>query len=223
MEAPWLDWETAAQEILDSTNTSVPVDAFALAKACEFEVRAHAGRGEKHERRDGDIIYIDPRARRQRQHMEVSHELGHWGLDRHELPQSEYGAKYLGGALLLPRREMDRDLARTAWALLKLRDIHVNASLTAIAVRTTQLRDAVATILDPCGKKKPWRITSPWINDRHLRRISAWERELAQRAYEAGEEVRGDELCYALPLLDGPPHEHRVLVLCELEQLSLRL
>lgn len=102
-----------------------------------------------------------------------------------------------------------------------MRELHPHVSATAIAVRITQLRDAVATIIDPLGKARPWRVWSPWLHDRRLARLSAWERDLAMRAVEAGEELRGDELCYALPLMDG--EWSRVIVVCEAEQLSLRL
>ncbi len=219
VEAPWIEWEAAAEELLDATCTSSPVDAFALAPACGFEVRHRVGRAE----RKGNVIYVNVRSRPVRQQMNISHELGHFAHERAGLVDSEPGAKYIGGALLLPRRDFNRDLTRTAWSLPKLRELHRNVSATAIAVRTTQLRDAVATVIDPRGHKKPWRVWSPWIADRRLRRLSAFERELAERAYEERAEVRGDELCYAFPLVDGPPSEHRVVVVCEIEQLSLRI
>jgi hypothetical protein len=219
-EAPWVEWEGAADEVITATCTSSPVDSFALAAACGFVVRAHAGSDA--ELRDGEILF-NPEMRSQRQHMRIAHELGHFALARHRIADTEHGARWTGGAMLLPRRDFDRDLTRTAWSMSKLRELHINASATAIAVRTTQLRDAVAAIIDPRGRKKPWRVSSPWIAEPRVARISAWERELAQRAFDAGDEVRGDELCYAFPLLEGEPDEHRVIVVCELEQLSLRL
>ena len=221
MESPWDEWESAAAEILSATATSAPVDAFALAKACGYEVKPFAGRGAE---RRGDKIFVNMKMRPQRQHMSITHELGHHALERHEIEDSEWGAKWAGGALLLPRREFGRHLTRTAWSLPKLQAIHVNASATAIAVRITQLRTAAATILDPCGHRKSWRVISPWVEDRAVRKLSAWEQDLAAQAYDRREEVRGDELCYAIPLLDSEtPDEHRVLVVCEVEQLTRRL
>lgn len=219
MEAPWQEWEEAAAEVIASTNTSTPVDAFRLATACQHEVRFRVGANE----RRGNVIYINPRMRPQRQHGRIAHELGHFVLERHEIVDSEPGAKWAGGALLLPRLAYSRDLTRTAWSITRLRELHVNASATACAVRITQLRDAVASVIDPTGRRAPWRTVSPWIQERRLRRVSAWERKLAARAYETREEVQGDQLCWATPLLDGPRDEHRVLVVCELEQLSFRL
>lgn len=222
MEDPlWMEWEGAAQEILDGTCTSAPVDAFKLAAACEIEIQP-AAVAEAELR--GDVILLNTKMRPQRQHMRITHELGHVALERHGIEDSEPGAKWAGGALLLPRRDFGRDLTHTAWSVPKLRALHVNASATAIAVRITQLRDAVVTILDPLGRRKQWRIMSPWIQDRRARRLSAWESELAAQAYDTRDEVRGDDLCYAVPLIDsGDPREHRVIVVCELEQLSLRL
>ena len=124
---------------------------------------------------------------------------------------------------MLPSRETTRQLTETAWSMRRLREINVNVSATAIAVRITQLRDAVCTIIDPRGRRRPWRVWSSWITDPRVSRgVSRWERELAERAYAAGDEVRGDELCYAVPVLDDDEH-HRVIVVCQREQLSLRL
>jgi hypothetical protein len=124
---------------------------------------------------------------------------------------------------LLPRIAFDRDLRRTRWELAALRTLHPNVSATAIAIRITQLRDAVVTVFDPRGRLRPWRAASPWLVGPHLQRVSRWERDLAAEAYEKNAEVRGDELCYAVPLVEGDRVNHRVLIVCELEQLSLRL
>ncbi len=156
-----------------------------------------------------------------RQHMRIAHELGHFALERHGLDDTEDGARYVGGALLLPRRAMHRDLVETAWSITKLQKRHEHASATAIAIRITQLRDAVATVFDLAGHRKPWRRASSWITDARIGRVSKFERDLAHRALEAGCEVRGDELCYAVPVVEG--NYSQVIVVCELEQLSLRL
>lgn len=212
------DWEGAAAELLDATCTSAPVDAYALAAACGFEVRHWSGAGAM---REGSTIKVNSRSRVQRRHGLVAHELGHFALERSGIEDSERGAKYVGGALMLPARETRRDLADTAWTIAKMRERHVNVSATAIAVRITQLRDAVATIIDPSDRVRPWRVWSPWLADPRLARLSKWERDLARQADESGEEVRGDELCYAVSLVDGTMR--RVIVVCEAEQLALRL
>lgn len=216
------EWEGLAVELGEETGCDdPPVDAFELADCAEFEVRA-AQSGLSRLDLEERVIRVDLDQRPERVHMSIAHELGHWLLKRAGSPDSEWGAKYIGGALMMPRTPFGRHLTRTAWSIPRLRALHTNTSATAMAVRITQLRDAVATIVDPRGHKKPWRILSPWIADRALRHVSRWERELARQAYEAGDEVRGDELCYAVPLTDHP-REHRVLVVCELEQLALRL
>lgn len=218
-----LDWEGAAADLACAVGyDDPPVDAFQLADACELIVEPAAVRTAEldHSRR---LIKLNVRMRRERQHMSVAHELGHFALVRSDLVNDCDGARYVAGALMLPRGHFDRDLSRTAWSLSELKKRHHNASATAIAVRITQLRDAVVTVLAPNGGPRPWRIASPWVSDRRLRRVSSWEHELAAEAYATRTEVRGDELCYAVPLLDGPVDEHRVVVVCELEQLSLRL
>lgn len=218
-----IEWEGVAAELCGEIGCEPPVDAFELADACELEVQpaAIATAQIDHERR---LIKLNTSMRRERQHMSIAHEIGHFALKRANALNDCPGARYIGGALMLPWSHFDRDLQRTAWALEALRLRHPNASTTAIAVRITQLRDAVVTILDPRGRRKHWRAASPWINEARFRRVTAWERELARLAYEERAEVRGDELCYAVPLIEGDdPGEHRVLVVCEIEQLSLRL
>jgi hypothetical protein len=218
-----MEWEGIAAELGAETGCDdPPVDAFELADQCELEIEpANVPTAElDHDRR---VIKLNVHMRRERQHMSVAHEVGHFGLIRAKVRNDCPGAAYVGGALMLPRPHLDRDLRRT-WSIEALRAKHVNASSTAIAVRITQLRDAVATILDPRGRRKHWRTMSPWLHDKRLRRVTAWERELARIAYDERREVAGDELCYAVPLVEGDdPREHRVLVVCELEQLSLRL
>lgn len=215
----WELWEGVARNALEEARATPPVSAFWLARAHGFEVRPWASAGARLDEREG-VIYVTPRARPQRRHGLVAHELGHHLLRlEHRLEDSEDGARYLTGALLLPREPFGRDLTRTAWSLHRLRAIHVNASAQAIVARIVQVRDAVATVID--RGRVTMRVASPWLEDPRLRRVSRWERELATRALEQREEVRGDELCYAVPLVDGA--HQRVVVVCELEQLSLRL
>jgi Zn-dependent peptidase ImmA (M78 family) len=194
------------------------VNAIALAQRLGFDVEPWVGRGAELDEHAG-VIRANTRARHVRLHGLIAHELGHHLL-RIERADSEDGARYVAGALMLPRESFDRDLTRTAWSMPRLRALHVNASAQMIATRIVQLRDAVATIID--GKRITTRVHSPWIApDDRLKRFTKWERELAARALEQGAEVRGDELCYAVPLVDGM--HQRVIVVCELEQLSLRL
>lgn len=87
-----------------------------------------------------------------------------------------------------------------------------------VARRITQLRDSVVTIID--GKKQR-RIVSPWIEDQHFARLTDWERLAVEEALAAEETVHLDDLCYAAPVIDE--RWRRVIVVCELGQLSLRL
>lgn len=216
------EWEGGAEEVLDSTCTSAPVSALSLAAATLHRLEPDPGVDEAERR--GDVIVFNPSLRETRKHMRIAHELGHYTCERHGLEDTEDAARYIGGALLLPRRSMTRDLVETAWSIRRLREKHIYASATAIAIRITQLRDAVVTVfhMGMGSRRKPWRRLSPWIvADRHLERPTRFERELAQRALDASVETWGDELCYALPIVEGSYKQ--VIVVCELEQLSLRL
>lgn len=215
----WQSWEGTARAALERANATAPVNAFALAAALDLRVEPWEGRGAELDDAAG-VIRVSTRARSTRRHGLVAHELGHHLL-RLERADDEDGARYIAGALMLPRETFGRDLTRTSWSLSKLRELHANASAQMIAIRIVQCRDAVATILDAGGRRITARVVSPWLADPRLARLSKWERELAGRALEEGAEVRGAELCYAVPVVDGA--HRRVVVVCELEQLSLRL
>jgi hypothetical protein len=151
-------------------------------------------------------------------HGTVAHECGHKLLQYAGEEDCEDGASYLAGALMLPRRGFDRDVSRMAWSLPELRAKHLNASAEMIAHRICQTRDAVATVFDQGKQTK--RLASAWIGERFGRRASRWERDLANRCYETGEPVRGDDLVYAWPVFTGV--HRRVVLIAEAEQLSLR-
>lgn len=210
-------WEGIAAAAHAETCTTPPVSAFALASAYDLRIESWSGAGAELDA-DASVIRVSARARSQRRHGLVAHELGHLLL-RRDRCDSEDGARYMSGALMLPREPFDRDLTRTAWSLARLRAIHENASAQMVAIRIAQLRDAVVTIID--RGRVSMRIVSPWLTEPRLARLSKWERSLATRALEEGVEVRGDELCYAVPILEAG--HSRVVVVCELEQLSLKL
>lgn len=209
------EWEGVARAIHEGTGLDEPpVSAFELAAMCGLSLRPAAGGGASLQK---DVIVFNVAARPERQHGLVAHELGHWGLVAHGLEDSEAGASYVAGALLLPRGALDRDLRRT-WDLNVLRAKHLNVSAQMLATRIVQLRDAVAAVID--NGKLTTRLWSPWLTDPRIRRLSRWERDLVDEVLATGETVRGDELCYAVPVFDG---EHRrVVLVCEASQLALR-
>ncbi len=142
---------------------------------------------------------------------------------RQEKRDSERGAQYVAGAVLVPGRELSPSL-KLDWSIGRLQSIHKNASAEVIAHRIVQMRerDAVAAIFDNGRLKK--RIASPWLPDpmaKRLKKLDALEQRLIDRALETGAEVC-DGLACAYPILDEPGHR-RVVVVVELEQLSLRL
>ncbi|MFW6087506.1 MAG: ImmA/IrrE family metallo-endopeptidase [Myxococcota bacterium] len=208
--------EGIAAEILEETGCDEPpVDAFELAELCGCEVRP--GRRGGGGGRRGDVILVDVTARTVRQHGVVAHELGHWALERAGEDDSEDGARYLGGAFMLPRRPFERDLDATSWDLQALRARHLNASAEMIARRIVALRDGVASIWDQ-GKLRR-RVSSPWLPE-PFRRPTRLERELVAEVLEGGETVRADSMIWAVPVFDRG--WRRVIVVAEAEQLSLR-
>lgn len=218
--APVLDdlqaaWEGVAADVLGETGCDdPPVDAFELADCLGLEVR----RSPDHDGHlVGDVVYVPMAARRVRRHGVCAHEMAHWCLDRAAEDNTEDAARYLSGALMLPRRPFDRDLCETAWDLRLLQQRHINASAEMIARRVVTMRDAVATVIDN-GRVKA-RDASPWLHER-FRRLSRWERELADEVLESGETVRGDELVWAFPVFHGC--WRRVVLVAEAEQLALR-
>lgn len=220
------EWEGVAIDAGDETGCNdPPVSAFELAACYDFELVPWWQPGAQLDEDRGRIRF-NPRRPLEQQHRDVAHELGHYLQRRAGLPDLEDGARYIGGATLMPKRVMDRDIKRLAWSVVKLRERHVHVSELALAVRITQLRDAVVSCIDPRGRKRAWRRASPGVVDPRAtsRTPSKFERELARAAWEAGAEVRANSLCYAVPVIDvDGAGEERVVVVCELEQLSLRL
>lgn len=213
-------WEGIAADVLSSTGCDeAPVSALELAEQCGLGVvrtpQVRRGNLVLEESR----IEINPRLEGPRLHGTVAHEVGHWALDRARVPNEEDGARYLAGAFLLPRAIFLRDLQRTEWSLVRLRELHPNASAEMIARRLVQLRDAVASIWD--HGKCTARVASPWLTvERVGRRTSALERALADRALETGEVQRPADLVWAVPVFAGG--HRRVIVIAEAEQLALR-
>lgn len=179
------DLEGIARSALEETCTEAPVDAFALAHALDVEVREFPGR-EAFIDLTRPCIYLPSRpAREVRRHGSVAHELGHLLLREHGLDhQDEGAARYLSGALLVPREALDRDLRR-GWSVRDLRARHPNASHEMLVRRVTQLRPAVATVID--GGRVTARVASPWLDTRKVAPVRVWELDLVGRALSEGE------------------------------------
>lgn len=132
-----------------------PVDAFELAACCQLEVRLS---DVKDALLYGDTIYLSRRASIHQVHKLVAHEIGHWAQRRDGAEDTEEGADYLAGALLVPRAPLLRAL-RGGWDLNALRAQHRNAPASLIAQRVAQLREATAAIYD--GRKLHRRVGPP--------------------------------------------------------------
>lgn len=191
--------EGIAREALESTCASAPVDAFGLADALGLTVRAWPGHGALLDY-DGASVFLTTRPTRPtRQHGLVAHELGHFLLREHREQDDELAARYLAGALIVPREELDRDLRRLGLSIVALRAKHVNASHEMIARRITQLRSAIVTIID--DGRVTARAASPWLPVPRPQ-VPPWELDLAARAIESREEVRHGETV-ATPAIAG--------------------
>jgi hypothetical protein len=200
--------------LLELGDPTPPINAFELARACGLRV---VSADIRHAQLMGNVIRVNTRAMRVRQHGMVAHELGHWALARAAEPQSEEAADMIGAALLLPRREFDADLRTTGWDLRLLQAKHVNCSAELIARRIVSLRDACVAIWDN-GKLKA-RVASPWL-PAGFARISGFERELAADVLASGSTTEQGNLLWGFAVFSGA--WKRVITVCEAEQLALR-
>ena len=188
--------EGVAREALDATATTAPVDAYALAAAVGLQVRPWAGPGAMLDR-DASTVWLSSRPLRLvRQHGLVAHEVGHWLAGLHGLPDEEEVARYLAGALLVPRETLDRQL-RAGWSIVRLRELHPHASAEMLARRVTQLRPAVATVLD--GPRLHVRVASPWLDVGRVAAVTDLEADLVAQARLEGREVSADGPTVATP------------------------
>lgn len=138
--------EGIARDVHDQTGLDAPIDAFEIAAAmeliCKPWMRADGARV-------GDVVHFPSKARDSRQHGTVAHELGHWLLDFHgHDARNERAARYLAGALMLPRQRFVRDCETTDYDLDELQRIHMHASAEMIVVRMTQVSPATAWVWD---------------------------------------------------------------------------
>ena len=133
----------------------------------------------------------------------------------------ERGATYVGGCLRLPRQEFIRDIRRTEWSIEQLRKLHPDASALAIAVRITQLREAVATVIDPVGRVAPWRVGTLCAGSTILELVTSAEDELAAQAWRTRLECRSSlGLIVATPLPDPDRRHDRVIVVASLDDVT---
>lgn len=140
------DLEGIARDVLEETGCDdPPVDAFELAELMGFEVHWSPRAGA---RTIGRRIYVHSRSSVRRQHGLIAHELGHAAAERGGLDgRDEPAACFLGGALLVPRAALRRDL-REGLDLERLYARHQHASLEMIARRVTQVTHAGGRIWD---------------------------------------------------------------------------
>ena len=195
------DLEGIALDIHVAAGERLPVDAFVLATQCGLELRPWR---KPHGllSLDSEAIYYPSTARPARQHGVVAHELGHWAMHRAgEDHTQEWAARYLAGALLLPRMPFLRDVRATDWDLHQLQRLHPNASAEMIVVRMTQVSDACAWVWDDGAVRRRYGAT----DDESVEAIV--DRVLASEAPERVDDMR------AWPMLE---RGHRRVVVVRL-------
>lgn len=174
-----------------------PVDALDLAHelgiAVEWMPGANAYRFMRR-------AFIPAGARISRIHGLLTHEIAHILLEQHGLVNDERSANYLGAALLVSRRVLDRQL-RDGWDLHALMAYHLNASAELLARRITDIRRASLAIYDAGRFRYRVGCATPL----------AIERQLVDEALATERPVRVDDLTGAWPMIDG--RWRRVLVL----------
>jgi hypothetical protein len=194
-----MELEGVAQETLEKHGFETPpVDGFELAHELKIGIEWVDGSDAWRFRRR---IYIPRETYRQRLHANITHEIAHVRLDDYRIRQSEPAACYLGAALLVPRKALDRDLRR-GWDLHALMGRHVNASAELLARRIVDVRHASLAVYEH-GRCRS-RVG-------HHGMGAELERELADEALATERPIRVDGLTGAWPVIGGG--YRRVLVL----------
>ncbi len=189
--------EGIARDVHEQTGVVAPVDALELAQLCGFELRPW---GRAHGALVGETIRYPIKARETRQHGIVAHELAHWRLRSvGEDDADEDAARYLGGALLVPREALLADVRSLDLDLFALQSRHPNASAELVAARLTQVMPATASV---------------WDHGKHARSYGGADHEAARTLVDrvlTTERPERDGDLRAWPVFDG--HWRRVIVL----------
>lgn len=179
------DAEGIAHEAWEGTGGLLPVDAFELAALLGVELVAWAKPDGRCDVARG-AVWFPGGARLVRQHGVIAHELGHWLLHRAgEDHTQEWAARYLAGALLLPRVPFLRDVRATGWDLHALQARHPNASAEMIVVRMTQVSDACAWVWDDGAVKRRYGTASDEDVEAIVDRVLAADAPLCDGAVRA--------------------------------------
>lgn len=168
-----------------------PVDAFDLHELLDLPpLRWAPGSGGRCDA--ADQITVGTSTPIRRLHSVIAHECAHSLLRRFRMRNDERNASYLGAALLVPRRALDRQL-RTGWNLEALRACHINASAELLARRVRDVRRHASVAIYDRGTLRQR------FGARH-----ADESRLADAAARTHSPVRLDDLTGAWPVVtDG--------------------
>jgi hypothetical protein len=205
--------EGIAAHELEEWGRGTPVDLFELAKDNGFEIRfetppkdapkkRHRDRG----RLVGNVIFVDPTLRPEKQRWDVGHELAHAFLYDARIPDTEDAVQYLTSCLLLPRLDYLRDirqLGRNPW---RLKERHPLASHEALARR-------IVALCEPCVLWV-WDVQPAWNRYKvvsqnwrwPMRQPTALEVGAMREAESLGNEIPVEPIAgvVAWAVIDGP-------------------
>src|SRR5687767_2373826 len=133
--------EQVAAEIVRESKLELPLDAYALCKLAELEVRV--GRPGCRPTVVGDTILVRPEDPDERRRFAACHELVHLCLRARGLPEDEWTVNYVASAVLHPRDWFMARLAARGWDIEALRTDCPWSSYEAIGRRIVHLRRAV--------------------------------------------------------------------------------
>lgn len=149
--------EGIATRELEDWGGGSPIDLFDLARDSGFELRF-----EGPPRIVGNVIYVDPSVRPEKQRWDVGHELSHALLREARIPDTEDAVQYLTGALALARIDFLRDVRQVGRHPFKLKARHPLVSHEAIGRRIVALCDpCVLWVWDSGPRENRYKVVSP--------------------------------------------------------------
>ena len=214
MDDRLLDVTGAARFFLDSCGSpEAPVDPVELAHLWGMEVVHSSGPACTR----GHVIFHDPGREPWQQRFDVAHELGHLAARHAGLPAQHCPtASEIGGAILVPRDDLKRELTRTGWDLAELVGRY-QVSWEVLARRLPRVVSSVVTIVD--NGRIWYRERSQWLQAPQgpaRRRLEHWEERLVLQAATSGQHVYAANLvtAYSVP----SPGWDRVVLVAGIEE-----
>lgn len=190
---------------------AVPIDILALALAHGLSAQPA-----RHTSLRGPLLEFDEGLPIPRKRSAIAHELGHHlAKVAGEDDRDEHLAWAIGGALLMPSRDLKREVFGRAWDLEELPGIY-GVSWEMLARRLVSVMGSVISVWDNGRLSRRWR--SPWLRGCGWckRRPPTWEHDFAQLCVKHACHVTEDgglRRAYWVP----SPGWRRVVVVSEIE------